>query len=84
MGMPKNLKVDYNQVQNAKNILMNKLTGRGIPDLIGLDKQYETLYNVLDRTVEHGESNSILVLGPRGSGKTSVSYNICAYEHFRY
>jgi origin recognition complex subunit 4 len=40
--------------------------------LIGLDKQYTTLYNIIERTITHGESNSALLIGPRASGKSVV------------
>ncbi|OLY81115.1 Origin recognition complex subunit 4 [Smittium mucronatum] len=64
--------VEERQIQNAKNIIKRKLSGKEIPQLVGVEKQHQTLYNVLERTVRHGESNSILILGPRGSGKTTV------------
>lgn len=31
------------------------------------------LTELLKRTAVHGESNSVLIVGPRGSGKTMVS-----------
>jgi origin recognition complex subunit 4 len=32
----------------------------------------EDLLTVLKRTIDYGENNSVLVIGPRGSGKTHV------------
>ena len=32
----------------------------------------EELYTVIRRTIEFGENNSALIIGPRGSGKTHV------------
>ncbi|KFP89564.1 Origin recognition complex subunit 4 [Apaloderma vittatum] len=43
-------------------------TGR----LFGVDSQYRHLMELLKRTVIHGESNSALIIGPRGSGKTAL------------
>ena len=38
---------------------------------------FRTLQDIINRTVQFSESNSILVIGPRGSGKTAVSYFLC-------
>ena len=36
------------------------------------NKACEEIYTVIRRTIEYGENNSALVIGPRGSGKTHV------------
>nr|XP_019838901.1 PREDICTED: origin recognition complex subunit 4 [Bos indicus] len=41
-------------------------------NLFGVQVQYKHLIELLKRTAIHGESNSILIIGPRGSGKTMV------------
>uniref|UniRef100_A0A672KIU5 Orc1-like AAA ATPase domain-containing protein n=1 Tax=Sinocyclocheilus grahami TaxID=75366 RepID=A0A672KIU5_SINGR len=44
-----------------------------LPDQpVGLDSQYKHLLELLRRTAVHGESNSVLIVGPRGSGKTML------------
>ncbi|KAL2302081.1 hypothetical protein Nmel_009491 [Mimus melanotis] len=40
--------------------------------LFGMEQQYRHLLELLKRTMVHGESNSALIIGPRGSGKTTV------------
>ncbi|NXR87601.1 ORC4 protein, partial [Hypocryptadius cinnamomeus] len=40
--------------------------------LFGLEQQYRHLLELLKRTTVHGESNSALIIGPRGSGKTAL------------
>ncbi|NXE08583.1 ORC4 protein, partial [Lophotis ruficrista] len=40
--------------------------------LFGVEHQYRHLLELLKRTTVHGESNSALVIGPRGSGKTAL------------
>ncbi|NXX70168.1 ORC4 protein, partial [Spizella passerina] len=40
--------------------------------LFGMEQQYRHLLELLKRTTVHGESNSALVIGPRGSGKTAL------------
>ncbi|XP_063789819.1 origin recognition complex subunit 4 [Pseudophryne corroboree] len=38
----------------------------------GVDSQHKHLVELLKRTVIHGESNSALIIGPRGSGKSML------------
>ncbi|XP_025944768.1 origin recognition complex subunit 4 isoform X3 [Apteryx rowi] len=38
----------------------------------GIEHQYRHLLELLKRTTVHGESNSALIIGPRGSGKTML------------
>lgn len=40
--------------------------------LFGIEHQYRHLLELLKRTTIHGESNSALIIGPRGSGKTAL------------
>ncbi|NXP04487.1 ORC4 protein, partial [Thinocorus orbignyianus] len=40
--------------------------------LFGIERQYRHLLELLKRTTAHGESNSALIIGPRGSGKTAL------------
>ncbi|XP_007061850.1 origin recognition complex subunit 4 isoform X1 [Chelonia mydas] len=40
--------------------------------LFGVQLQYKHLLELLKRTTIHGESNSALIIGPRGSGKTML------------
>ncbi|XP_067405594.1 origin recognition complex subunit 4 isoform X3 [Emydura macquarii macquarii] len=40
--------------------------------LFGVELQYKHLLELLKRTTIHGESNSALIIGPRGSGKTML------------
>ncbi|XP_070332345.1 origin recognition complex subunit 4 isoform X4 [Odocoileus virginianus] len=41
-------------------------------NLFGVQVQYKHLIELLKRTAVHGESNSVLIIGPRGSGKTML------------
>ncbi|XP_054404694.1 origin recognition complex subunit 4 isoform X2 [Pongo pygmaeus] len=41
-------------------------------NLFGVQVQYKHLSELLKRTALHGESNSVLIIGPRGSGKTML------------
>uniref|UniRef100_A0A9L0S4R0 Origin recognition complex subunit 4 n=1 Tax=Equus caballus TaxID=9796 RepID=A0A9L0S4R0_HORSE len=41
-------------------------------NLFGVQVQYKHLIELLKRTAIYGESNSVLIIGPRGSGKTML------------
>ncbi|CAO2597506.1 Origin recognition complex subunit 4 [Lemmus lemmus] len=41
-------------------------------NLFGVQVQYKHLIELLNRTAVNGESNSVLIVGPRGSGKTML------------
>nr|KAF6353764.1 origin recognition complex subunit 4 [Pipistrellus kuhlii] len=41
-------------------------------NLFGIQVQYKHLIELLKRTAIHGESNSVLIIGPRGSGKSML------------
>ncbi|XP_044294153.1 origin recognition complex subunit 4 [Varanus komodoensis] len=44
--------------------------------LFGTKLQHRDLLELLKRTALHGESNSVLIIGPRGSGKTLLTHHI--------
>ncbi|KAI1316207.1 origin recognition complex subunit 4 [Mortierella claussenii] len=57
----------------AKNAILARLSERALPSsLVGLDEQHKKVAGLMRRTIETGESNSCLVLGPRGTGKTTL------------
>lgn len=42
-------------------------------DLVCLEEQATSLHRILQATVQKGEGNTLLLVGPRGSGKSAVS-----------
>ncbi|KAG1227184.1 hypothetical protein G6F68_008436 [Rhizopus microsporus] len=53
------------------SLLLSRLNGKELPnELCGLDNQYQSLFTLLRQTVSSGESNSCLLYGNRGTGKT--------------
>lgn len=36
------------------------------------NKKRKEIYDLVKRTIDNGESNSVLLIGPRGVGKTGV------------
>jgi len=58
----------------VQSVLRQRLSGRLLPDEIrdDLKIQQNELTSLLRRTVEYGESNSVLVIGMKGSGKSTL------------
>lgn len=42
----------------------------------GLKNQFDNIYDLLEKTVDGVEANSILLMGPKGSGKSLVKYEL--------
>lgn len=60
-------------LMTIQRVLLNKLTGRTRLKLHDLDDEFQKVHQVVEQTVVSGEGNSMLVIGARGSGKTTVS-----------
>ena len=60
-------------IQETHSLLLSRLNGASLPaKLHNLDQEYHILYNLLKQTVTFGESNSCLLIGNRGTGKTAL------------
>ncbi|KAI9478030.1 MAG: origin recognition complex subunit 4 C-terminus-domain-containing protein [Benjaminiella poitrasii] len=60
-------------VRKTQHLLLNRLNGIELPSrLYGMDNEYNKLYKLLKQTVTAGESNSCLLIGNRGTGKTAL------------
>lgn len=56
-----------------QKMLRERLCHEELPEeLEGVDAQQKHLLELLRRTALHGESNSVLIVGPRGAGKTML------------
>jgi origin recognition complex subunit 4 len=60
-------------LQVMQKLLLDKLTGRRRLKLYGLEEEYRKVHQVVEQTILAGEGNSILLIGARGCGKTTVS-----------
>ena len=58
----------------AQRVLLDRCAGRRRIKLRGQDQAYEKAYQLVEQTVVAGEGNSMMVIGARGCGKTTVSY----------
>ncbi|KAJ2126154.1 origin recognition complex subunit 4 [Coemansia sp. RSA 720] len=66
-------KVSDETIRAVKNTVLGRLYGRApLPNLVGLDAPLNSIYALLSQTALNSEGNSALILGPRGSGKTSL------------
>jgi origin recognition complex subunit 4 len=61
-------------VDTARRQVQSRLSGVGTPfvDLVRLDDQYSKLNCTLERSIKEGKGGSMMLLGPRGSGKTTL------------
>jgi origin recognition complex subunit 4 len=64
------------EVGILSNLVLEKLTGRRLVPLKGLDAEYQKVYQLVEQTVTAGEGNSMLLMGSRGSGKTAMVESI--------
>lgn len=59
-----------------QRVLIDRCTGRRRIPLRGQDEAYEKAFQLVEQTVLAGEGNSMLVIGARGSGKTTLVESI--------
>jgi origin recognition complex subunit 4 len=55
-----------------KEIVLSKLTSHRPVPLTNLSSEFAKVHTLLSVTIQSGESNSMLLIGSRGSGKTSL------------
>ncbi|GKT59269.1 origin recognition complex subunit 4 [Colletotrichum tofieldiae] len=63
-------------VSNLKRVLLDRCTGRRRIKLIDQDEAMEKAHQLVEQTVLSGEGNSMLVIGARGCGKTTLVESI--------
>lgn len=59
-------------LRKMQRALLDKLTGQVRIKLTGHDEELQKVHQVVEQTVVAGEGNSMLIIGARGSGKTTV------------
>lgn len=60
------------QMDVAKKFLRNRLVTDNAT-LFGYLSERHQIKELISRTLNHGESNSAVIIGPKGCGKTTVS-----------
>lgn len=58
-------------INEIRKCLRNKVMSSSIP-IESYEDEKGQIYNLLKQTLDFGESNSALLIGPRGVGKTTV------------
>lgn len=63
-----------NLLSSAQDLIRKRIIGLYLPEIVreDLEKQLLNIEQLLKRTVELGESNSLLIVGPNGSGKSTL------------
>ncbi|KAI7221268.1 origin recognition complex, subunit 4 [Hortaea werneckii] len=72
------------ELSNIQHALLERLTNKKPVPLTNLEDEYAKVSQVITQTVTAGESNSMLLIGARGSGKTALVNQILreqAAEH---
>ncbi|EHK48172.1 hypothetical protein TRIATDRAFT_172772, partial [Trichoderma atroviride IMI 206040] len=59
-----------------QRVLLDRCNGRRTIRMFGQQDQYEKAHQLVEQTVVAGEGNSMLLIGPRGCGKTTMINNI--------
>lgn len=70
------LSISHSDLKSLKLTVLEQLTNRRQHNLIGLGTETQQIASLVDQTISSGESNSLLVIGARGSGKTAVVESI--------
>ncbi|KAK0715775.1 origin recognition complex subunit 4 C-terminus-domain-containing protein [Lasiosphaeris hirsuta] len=71
-------------LRSMQRVLLDRCTGRRRIKLCGQDETYEKASQLVEQTITAGEGNSMLVIGARGCGKTTLVESIVsdmAKEH---
>ncbi|EFY92652.1 origin recognition complex subunit Orc4, putative [Metarhizium acridum CQMa 102] len=63
-------------LRGFQRVLLDRCSGRRRIRMFGQEEPYEKVRQLVEQTVVAGEGNSMLVIGPRGSGKTTLVENI--------
>ncbi|CAK7228118.1 origin recognition complex subunit 4 [Sporothrix curviconia] len=63
-------------LSKMKRVLLGRCTGRHRVRLQGQDEAYNKVHQVVKQTVVAGEGNSMMVIGARGTGKTTMVESI--------
>jgi origin recognition complex subunit 4 len=72
-------------LRGCQRVLLDRCLGRRRTRIFGQEEPYEKARQLVEQTVVAGEGNSMLIIGPRGCGKTTVRskgwLGISAGEH---
>ncbi|CAD0114551.1 unnamed protein product [Aureobasidium uvarum] len=67
-----NLSISASDLQAIQTAVLDQLQERTHTPFTNLSSEYDKLAQVINQTIVAGESNSILVIGARGTGKSAI------------
>ncbi|KAJ5604645.1 hypothetical protein N7510_009799 [Penicillium lagena] len=62
----------HDEVRTLTSVILDKLSGKRQVPVHGLENEYQKVHQLVEQTVTAGEGNSMLLLGSRGCGKTTI------------
>jgi hypothetical protein len=71
--------IDFQQAANRRIAILNQLSPLYVPiksEMPSLDASYDTLYEMLEKTLISHHNNACLLSGFSGSGKSSLIYSV--------
>ncbi|KAG9564967.1 origin recognition complex, subunit 4, partial [Aureobasidium melanogenum] len=78
-----NLSISSSDVQAIQSAILDQLQERAHTPFVGLSSEYDKIASVVDQTIVAGESNSILIIGARGTGKSAVLDTILQAQYLQ-
>ncbi|KAK6004326.1 hypothetical protein QM012_008188 [Aureobasidium pullulans] len=76
-----NLCISCSDLQAIQTVILDQLQERTHTPFVGLSSEYDKIASVVDQTIVAGESNSMLIIGARGTGKSAILDSILDAQH---
>jgi origin recognition complex subunit 4 len=76
-----NLDISASDLQAIQTTILDQMQERTHTPFVGLSSEHDKIASVVNQTIVAGESNSMLVIGARGTGKTAIINSILADQH---
>lgn len=76
-----NLSISTSDLQAIQAAILDQLQERTHTPFVGLSSEYDKIASAVDQTIVAGESNSMLIIGARGTGKSAVLDSILHAQH---
>ncbi|KAG9698257.1 origin recognition complex, subunit 4, partial [Aureobasidium melanogenum] len=78
-----NLSISSSDLLAIQSAILDQFQERTHTPFVGLSSEHDKLASVVDQTIVAGESNSILIIGARGTGKSAVLNTILQDQYLR-
>ncbi|KAL2040453.1 hypothetical protein N7G274_006896 [Stereocaulon virgatum] len=78
------LEKDSEALIKLKTHILSGLTGERRPPLVNLEPEHQKVHQLIEQTILAGEGNSMLIIGSRGTGKTTLVETVIselAFDH---